>query len=369
MRIEPFSLERYFARHEFTARYLLSPSDCESLGMAELLEMADDETRRLWEDLRLGYTESPGHPLLREEIAGQYAGLSAQDVLCAAPEEAIFIAMNALLRPGDRVVVLEPAYQSLHAVARALGCAVTGWPLRLEGDRWALDLARLEDALHAPTRLVVVNFPNNPTGFHPTPEEWQKLIELVRRAGAYLFSDEMYRLLEHDPRQRLPAACTQYERALSLAGLSKAYGLPGLRSGWLACADRELLAQCQAFKDYTTICASAPGEILSIVALRAGESILARNLDIVRTNLAAARAFFASRSSLFGWIEPDGGSIAFPQWLGAQPVEALADEVVARRGVMIVPGSLFGWPGRHFRVGLGRKNLPEALALFAEHLG
>lgn len=368
MKIEPFALERYFARYEFTARHLLSPSDCESLRMDELLALANPDTRRLWDTLNLGYTESPGHPLLREEIARLYPGLDAGQILTAAPEEAIFIAMNTLLHPGDRVIVLAPAYQSLHAVARAAGCAVVDWPLANANGRWSLDLNRLEDLLSVPAQLVVVNFPNNPTGFLPTLPEWRSLLALVQRSGAALFSDEMYRLLEHDPATRLPPACTLYQRAVSLAGLSKAFGLPGLRTGWLATQDAGLLAGCQAFKDYTTICASAPSEILSIAALRAKEHILARNLAIVQHNLAAARAFFAKRPEHFAWFEPQAGSIAFPRWLGAPPIEELAESVVARSGVMIVPGSMFQWPGGHFRVGLGRKTMLQALELFGQYL-
>ncbi len=187
MQIQPFELERYFARHEFSARYLLGPSDCETLGMQDLLALADAPTRALWDDLRLGYTESPGHPLLREEIAGLYPSLTPQHILTAAPEEAIFIAMNVLLRPGDRVVVLAPAYQSLHSLARAIGCQVEDWPLIVRDGAWALDLDALQRHLSVPTRLVVVNFPNNPTGFLPAIEEWQELISMVARSGAYLF--------------------------------------------------------------------------------------------------------------------------------------------------------------------------------------
>jgi len=368
MNIQPFELERYFARHEFSARYLLSPSDCEPLRMADLLAMADTEARRLWEDLTLGYTESPGHPLLREEIARQYAGLAPERVLTAAPEEAIFVAMNALLQPGDRVVVLMPAYESLHEIARAIGCQVADWPLRLVGGAWRLDLEDLKRLLAVPTRLVVVNFPNNPTGFLPTAEEWRVLVAEVARAGAYLFSDEMYRLLEFDPGARLPAACEVYERGVSLAGLSKVFGLPGLRTGWLATQDTDLLARSQVYKDYTTICASAPGEVLAIIALRARERILARCRGIVLENLGLARAFFERRPTLFEWLEPLGGSIAFPRWLGEGSVEQFADDLVARHGVMVVPGGMFGFSGSHFRVGLGRRNLAEILAVLANAL-
>lgn len=368
MKIQPFELERYFARHEFSARYLLSSSDCEALKMADLLAMADAEMRGLWEGLALGYTESPGHPLLREEIARQYAGLSAGHILTAAPEEAIFVAMNVLLRPGDRVVVLMPAYQSLHELARAAGCQVEEWPLRVVEGAWRLDLEGLERLLAVPTRLVVVNFPNNPTGFLPTVEEWRALISMVAKTGAYLFSDEMYRLLEFAPEACLPAVCEVYERGVSLAGLSKVYGLPGLRTGWLAAQDPALLAEFQAFKDYTTICASAPGEVLAIIAQRAREQILARCREIVRENLGLARAFFEQRPALFQWVEPLGGSIAFPRWLGEPAVEQFADDLVVEHGVMIVPGAMFGFAGDHFRVGLGRRNLAEVLTVLGDAL-
>ncbi|MBI4927377.1 MAG: aminotransferase class I/II-fold pyridoxal phosphate-dependent enzyme [Anaerolineae bacterium] len=366
MKPAPFALERYFARHEFSARYLLSPSDCESPTMHDLLALGDAETRGLWDRLTLGYTESPGHPLLRETAAAQYAGLGAQHILTAAPEEAIFIAMNVLLEPGDRVILLTPAYQSLGEVARALGCRVEAWSLRVENGAWALDLPRLRALLAEPARLVVVNFPNNPTGTLPTAQEWRELTALVERAGAWLFADEMYRMLELDPARRLEPACLMGERAVSLAGLSKAHGLPGLRTGWLACRDRKFLADCQAFKDYTTICAAAPAEILSIIALRAGDTLLERNRARVAENLAAARAFFQARPQRYAWLEPDGGSIAFPRRLAQPAGMAWADDLVQRLGVMVVPGSLFAYDDAHFRVGLGRANLPEILALLED---
>ena len=157
MQIRDFQLERYFALHEFTARYLLSASDCEALSLADLLDLADDEMAALWRGLKLSYTESQGHPLLRAEIAALYEGVTADDVLIAAPEELIFIAMHALMAPGDQVITLAPAYQSLHEVARALGCTVTPWSLTHDGAGWRLDLAALERLLTPRARLMVIN--------------------------------------------------------------------------------------------------------------------------------------------------------------------------------------------------------------------
>jgi aspartate/methionine/tyrosine aminotransferase len=364
--IRPFALERYYGKHEFTARLLLSSSDCESLSLAELLDWSGPEADRLWRELRLGYTQGPGHPLLRAEIAGSYREVKPGGVVVAAPEEAIFVAMHALLAPGDHVVVAAPAYQSLHELPRAIGCDVTPWPLRLGDGGWAVDLDALDGAVNERTRMVVINFPHNPTGHLISRDELDRVVEIARRRGAWLLSDEMYRLLELDEADRLPAACDLYERGISLSGLSKAYGLPGLRIGWLAAADAALPERFLAIKDYTTICSSAPSEVLAIMALQARHGLLDRALKIVRGNLMAARYFFEQQGTVLSWIDPRAGSVAFPRWTGPGPVEALCERALASHGLMIVPGSLFDWPGNHFRVGLGRKDLPAALAALAE---
>jgi len=266
------------------------------------------------------------------------------------------------------VVCVFPAYQSLYEIPRALGCQVTPWTFELNEGRWRLDLDHLSDLLTDHTRLLVLNFPHNPTGYLPSHNELNAIVELARRRGLYILSDEMYRLLEYDSSRRLPAMCDLYEKGISLSGLSKSFALPGLRLGWLSTQERAFVEQWLAFKDYTTICSSAPSEILGIMALRAQEMILARNLAIIQENLQAAGRFFGERRELFDWIPPQAGSIAFPRWCGNVPVEKFCKEVVTRQGVMIVPGSIFDFPGNHFRVGLGRKNFPEALGRVDDYL-
>ncbi len=368
MDIAAFKLERFFAEHEFKARHLLSASDCESLTLHELLALADPEALSLWERLSLGYTESQGHPLLRDEIARQYRQIAPDGVLVAAPEEAIFIAMNALLAPDDEVVVTWPAYQSLHAIAAARGCRVVHWPLTVRDGAWNLDVDQLAALITAKTRLIVINFPHNPTGYLPTRADLDAIVAIAAQHGPYLFSDEMYRLLEYDPAERLPAVCDLYERGVTLSGLSKAFGLPGLRIGWLATRDRELLARCAGLKDYTTICCSAPSEILGIMALRAAEGIAGRNLGIVRGNLTLADRFFAARSAHFDWLRPRAGSVAFPRTTDALPAARLCRELLDQRSAMLVSGEVFDYEGNHFRLGLGRRNFPAALATLEAHL-
>ena len=369
MPLTPFKLERYFALYEFKVKYLLSPSDCESLSMAELLQMAAPASLELWQGLQLGYTESQGHPLLRAEIARLYQHISPENVLIAAPEEAIFIAMQTLLRPGDQVVAIAPAYQSLHEIARSIGCEVIDWNLEPAQDgSWRLDLNQLEDHLTARTRMLVINFPHNPTGYTLSSDELEALIRLARRHNLYLFSDEMYRLLEYAPGLRLPAVCDLYEKGISLSGLSKAFALPGLRIGWLATQEQALIESWLVFKDYTTICNSAPGEILGMIALQNKEQIIQRNLAIIRENITSAEGFFSNHPQQFTWFGPKAGSVAFPEWRGDEAVEQFCQGVLEKQGVMIVPGSLFDFRGKHFRVGLGRRNLPEALAHVGEYL-
>jgi aspartate/methionine/tyrosine aminotransferase len=340
---------------------LLSSSDCESLSMAELLQMASPESLALWQELKLGYTESPGHPLLRAEAARLYQHITLDDVITAAPEEAIFIAMHTLLTPDDHVMVVSPTYQSLYEIARSIGCSITPWKLQLGADGWQLDLNELERSITQYTRLLVLNFPNNPTGYLPSHQELDAIIDFARKHGLYIFSDEMYRLLESDAAVRLPPVCDAYERGISLSGLSKSFALPGLRMGWLATQERALIERWLSFKDYTTICSSAPSEILGIIALQSKEQILQRNMDIIRKNTAIAELFFSEHRDHFSWFSPRAGSVAFPQWLGSEPVEQFCQGVLDQQGVMIVPGSLFEFPGKHFRIGLGRKNFNEAL--------
>lgn len=368
MRIPEFKLERYFAAHEFGARYVLSASDCESLSLEDLMGMADPEASDLWRDLRLGYTESQGHPLLRAEAAGLYESIEPGQILIGAPEELIFVAMSVLLAPDAHAVVTCPGYQSLHEVARALGGKVTPWRLRLEREGWRLDPAALERSISADTRVLVINFPHNPTGYLPSRAELDAIVATARRHGLVVFSDEMYRFLEYDPACRLPSIADLYERGIALSGLSKAFALPGLRIGWLATRDRAFLEAAVAFKDYTTICSSAPSEILGIVALRGREAIVARNLAIIEENLARADTFFAVHASRFRWLPPRAGSVAFPQLLGSRPVADFCREVLERESLMILPGDVFDVPGNHFRVGLGRRNFAEALGVLDAYL-
>jgi aspartate/methionine/tyrosine aminotransferase len=364
--ILPFKLERYFARWEFAAPYLLCTSDIQGIPMQQLLALADLETKGLWENLALGYTETAGHPVLHEEIANLYAGIRAEQVLTfSGAEEALYIALRVLLRPGDHVIATFPGYQSSYEVARACGADVTEWRLRVERQSnrsdWHLDIDDLRKSLRPNTRMVLVNFPNNPTGALPAPADWHELLDVVREAGCYLFSDEVYRLMEYNPADRLSAAVEEYDKAVSLGVMSKPFGLAGLRIGWAACHDRDLLTQMAVYKDYTTICSSAPSEILSIIALRSKDALLERSLEMIHANLELVEALMAEWSQYFEWLPPRASSICFPRWTGKGTIAQFCERLVEKEGVLLLPGDVYDFPGGHFRLGLGRENSPEAL--------
>ena len=362
VRIEDFELERFFARYEFAVRHLLCASDVEGWAMADLLALADPETAALWHGLGLGYTEAPGHPLLRAEIATLYEGIDADEVLVfSGAEEAIFATLNVLLGPGDHAIVVWPSYQSLHAIARAAGADVTLHELRAT-DGWAIDLDLLSRQVTPRTKLIVVNVPHNPTGALPDVTTFRALAGIAADAGARLLSDEVYRFLERDPLDRLPAGADLGAHGVSVGVMSKSFALAGLRIGWLASHDSRLLDAAARFKDYTTICASAPAEILALIALRAREAVLARSRRVVDANLALLDGFFARRPGQFRWVRPRGGSVGFPELLARVPVDRFAEDLVAAEGVLLAPGSIFGHPGNHFRIGYGRTDLPAALA-------
>jgi len=245
MKIEPFATEQFFARYEFTTPYPLCNSDCETLTIAELLDLADLPPDALGQE-RLGYTEPRGRPALRQAIAALHARVTPEDVvLLGSPVEGIHLAARALLDPGDEVVVLSPAYDALvNLCAQVVGADhVRRWRFRAERGHWSLRIEELERLISPRTKLLVVNFPHNPTGFLPTPALQQRIVDLAEERGLWLFSDEMYHGLWHSGTPPIPSAAELSTRAVALSGLSKTYGLPGLRCGWLLLRDPALRAR------------------------------------------------------------------------------------------------------------------------------
>jgi len=369
LKYEPFKLERYFAEYEFSVSRQLSCSDCESISLNTLFEILDYDEKKEFMNMTLGYTESSGSIRLREEISRFYSGFSPDEIFVAAPEECIYLTLNSLLEKGDRVIVLYPIYQSLAELPRAAGCETIKWYLKNTGGAWEIDMDFLEKTIsEKPVKAILINFPHNPTGFMPAADEFNRIIEIAEKNNIFIFSDEMYWLLEHDYREPLPPVCTLTDNSVSLFGMSKSFGLPGLRIGWIATKKKELYRKIAGMKDYTTICSSAPSEHLARIALKHRDYFIGRNRDIIRSNIDYAAGVFEDIEDILIWNEPSGSSVAFPAFREKLSASDISRDLVTNHDLLVLPGKLFDYDDRYFRLGFGRKNFKDALYAFKKYL-
>jgi aspartate/methionine/tyrosine aminotransferase len=244
---------------------------------------------------------------------------------------------------------------------------VSHWIPKQE-EEWIFDIEDLRKMVRPNTKLIIINFPHNPTGATISQAQLNEIIEIAKEANAHIFSDEMYRYLEYDANDRLPSVSDKYEKAISLFGVSKTFSLAGLRVGWLTTQDDAVYEKLATFKDYTTICGSAPSEILTIMALRAKDMIIARNREIIQNNLLFLNDFFAKHTNIFSWNAPKAGTIGFPKLREDMNVADFCLDVVEKKGVLLLPANVYDFDGNNFRIGFGRRNMPEALSLFEKYL-
>ena len=366
-----FALERYFSKWEFSAKHHMTASDAQSLTIQQLLDLAGLPADHL-NDLHLGYTETWGAPDLREAIAETYSNVKAENILCfAGAEEGVYAAMRVILDGDDHAIVVVPNYQAAETIPLDI-CEVSGIPLDPDSG-WQLNLDALEAAIRPNTKLISVCFPNNPTGAIIAQDDFQSLIELCRKYQLYLFSDEVYRGVELDASKRIPQAADVYEKGVSLNVMSKAYGLPGLRIGWIASQDKKLLQELERYKHYLSICNSAPSERLALIALSVRDEILEKNIFLMRSNLEKLDSFFASYAELFEWQRPDGSCIAYPRYLGRDGVEHFCTSLVEENGVLLLPSSIYRselmeTPKDRFRIGFGRQGIDAGLVALNDFL-
>ena len=366
-----FALEIFFSKWEFSAKYHMTASDVQSIRICDLLDLAGQNSDVLT-DLHLGYTETWGAPDLRIAISKTYSHMRPENILCfAGAEEGVYAAMRVLLSADDHAIVVVPNYQAAETLPLDI-CDVSGVSLDADNN-WRLDLDKVRASIRSNTKLISVCFPNNPTGMIIPAEEYRELIGICRAHGLYLFSDEVYRLLELDPSKRIDQAADIYEKGLSLNVMSKAYGLPGLRIGWIATQDLKVLRRLEQYKHYLSICNSAPSERLAVIALSVREKLLERNRALLAENLQKLDAFFAEYPDLFDWSHPDGSCVGFPKYKGRDGVEAFCQKLVEENGVLLLPASIYrsellDAPVDRFRIGFGRANIDEGLCAFREFL-
>lgn len=369
MRAMPeFHLKGFFNQEAATtARANLSPSFAEPLQTAELLALEPGAAER-FVNLPLGYTTAFGGSDLRTAIAARYARLEPEQIVAACGGDDVLPSLfMALLQPGDHVIVHSPVYQPLTSVATWCGAEVTLWAAE-EGAGWEPPLAGLARLVRPTTRLIVVNFPHSPTGFVPDRAYLDRLIALADDVGAVLVGDEIYRGLPLDAAPEPPSVADLSARAVVINSVSKTYGLPGLRVGWLATRNAAVRDAVRAFRMHLNTYLGAPVEFLATLAVRHTDRILAGNLGRARANLALLDAFLARHADSFVWVPPRGGVVAFPRWLGDESTTALSARLLRDHRLLLAPSAHFTGGERHVRIGFGTATLPTGLALLEESL-
>lgn len=364
-----FKLENYLSKYEFKAPYLLCCSDPESMSMGELLSMASDFELEQWKNLRLGYTEVKGAPLLRKSIAKMlYHTLDENNISCfSGAEEGIFCALNVLAKKEDHVIVLTPAYQSFFEIPIAQGVSVTKIALREDND-WKIDIDEIKNAINKNTKLLIINFPHNPTGQIIDKNELEELIKLCKKNDLWLFSDEVYHLLGNDECNFSWPVADLYEKGFSLGVTSKAFGLAGLRIGWIASSDQKMLKKMEGIRHYTSISSGAPSEILAQIAINNKNNIIKRNNNIINTNLLYLDKFLEKNKELFSWVKPKGGCTGFIKYYGPRGMDDFCYDLVKKTGVLLLPGSIYEMREKYFRIGFGRKNFKECLLRLEDYI-
>ena len=365
MKIARFETEHFFAKYEFNTPYQLCNSDCETMSIEALLELADVSLTAFTQQT-LGYTESQGNPELRQSIANTYQYCSPENIIVlATPVEGIYLTARALLNPGDEVIVLSPAYDALinmfeHVVGNQ---NVKKWNFHPSDNGWELRIEELSQLLSSKTKMIVVNFPHNPTGYIPSPQMQQNIITIAEQNDVWLFSDEMYFGLVHEGTEKIPSMADLSPKAIVLSGLSKTYGLPGLRTGWLVVPNEQLKEEYVNWKFYTSICSPGPSEFLATAALKVWNELRQRSLTQINSNLKIADEFFHRWPSHFTWHRPLAGSTALVR-CHVNSVNQITERLATEAGVLIQSGQTLGSDDQHMRVGFGRSAFATAIGKF-----
>jgi aspartate/methionine/tyrosine aminotransferase len=358
MKIEPFLLERWMTRHETHVRFDIAESGILPLSTHDLLQFEPEAARAATLDallhLPLGYSEARGTVALRSALASTYADVSPDQILVTTGAiEANFLLFNELLNPGDHMIAPFPAYQQLYSVPRAIGCDVSLWHVGPE-TAYQYDVDALERLVTPKTRLIVVNTPHNPTGAMLSPADAARVYALADSVGAWVLGDEAYRWLSVPDGDPFAAPVVDMgPRGISVGTLSKPYGLPGLRIGWMA-GPEDIIQRCWGMRDYITLSPGKLNDSLACLGLKHHDRILARNREIIVANLAAATTWIDSWKDVLSWTPPRGGLLALLKY--DLPVDSLtlADALATEHSVMLAPGSAFGYE-HHLRLGIGQR--------------
>lgn len=349
MKVAPALLEEWLREYYFDTEIDIGSSGVQNFSLAELRQVVDITEKEL-NDVVFDDSPTYGHPRLRRAIAEQWGNGDPRHVMAThGSSEVIFLVINALLRPGDEVVALDPCYFSYRNMAESKGCELKSWRLRFE-KKFVPDFDEIKKLITPRTRMVMVNFPHNPTGASVSSEQQRELIRVTARAGAYLVWDTALAALTHDG-PPLPDPHLLYERAISIGTLSKAYGLAGLRVGWCQAAP-EIIEQFVHLRDYTTLYLSPLVELIATRAVEQADGILRVRLPQAQANLEILGHWIDEHAELVEWVRPRGGVTAFLRFRYVSNVEDFCRRLAEERGVLLVPGRCFSFED-HVRLGFG----------------
>jgi aspartate/methionine/tyrosine aminotransferase len=363
MKLEPFAMERLQSTYEHQVEFNLSESGVQPLTLGELVE--DPAARELLLDETLRYTQTNGTLPLRQAIAALYPGTTADHIqVTNGGAEANYLTTWNLLEPGDEVVMMVPNFMQAWGLARAFGAAVKEWPL-IEGE-WRMDLEALERLVSPRTKLIAICNPNNPTGARFEAADLDRIAAIADRHGSWILSDEIYRGAELDGRET-PTIWGRSERVLVTSGLSKAYGLPGLRIGWIV-GPPPRIASLWAYHDYTTIAPAALSDLLARHALEPARRarLLARTRGILTRNFPILAEWLDAHRELFTYKAPDAGAMLYARYHRTINSTELVTRLRLEKSVLAVPGDHFGMD-HYLRLGFG--DAPEHLLAGLTRLG
>lgn len=363
MDMSNFLVDAYFVEHEGAAKYMMGSSDPESLRLEEAIS---DFSKYGGESL--AYPLGNGYLPLREKLTGLYRTLTPEQIaVMNGGEETIYVTMRALLKKGDEVVVHTPCFQSLSVIAAEIGCKLRYFRPSFENG-WEFDLSLLSSLVSDQTKLVVLNYPHNPTGACLRLSDMEQIVQLCKAHDAYLISDEMYRFLNLDPAYSTESFVDLYENAVALGGFSKTFAAPGLRMGWVATKNSDLMEKILAYRHFTSTCVNLVSQLAASELLDKGGQIIQRNNAIVGQNFQTFQAFMEEHHQLFSYVPPKGGTMVYVKLLTGQTSMDFCMDVLEHTGVLIVPSSVLEESDDYVRVGMGRESFPKCVRLLDDYL-
>ena len=363
MDMSSFLVDAYFTEYESKAKYMMGSSDPESLPLKEVVFNLSK-----YADEPLGYALGKGYLPLREKLSALYETITPEQIaMMNGGEETIYVAMRALLKPEDEIVVQMPSYQSLSVIAKDIGCSILEYRPGFE-EKWAFDLETLKAKITPKTRLLILNYPHNPTGACLTDCEMASIVALCREHRLYLLADEVYRFLRMDENCSDASFADLYENAVALGSFSKTFAAPGLRLGWVATKSPELMHKLLAYRHFTSTCSNLPCQWIACELLSKKDNIMQRNNAIVRRNAVLLEQFVQQHTDLFAYVPPKGATMAYVKLLGGQSAMDFCMEILEHTGVLIVPSSVLESSDNYLRVGLCRESFPKCIQLVSEYL-